>query len=98
MRDEARAPPGARDAEGVGDKRNAKADEDARHDHAEHDQVEDEARATETLAESLRREDAEHGRYTVVAPARMSERRSASPIGSGATRDGGTRPKRCRYQ
>ena len=32
---------------------------------------------------------------TIVMKASVSERISASPIGSGAMRDGGVRPKRC---
>jgi len=98
VRDEAGAPPRPRDADGVGDQRDAEADQHARHDHAEPDEIEDRAGAAKALAEGLRREDAEHGRVTVVAPASVSERISASAIGSGATRDGGTRPNRWRYQ
>ncbi|ENN88473.1 hypothetical protein RHSP_81413 [Rhizobium freirei PRF 81] len=62
MQHEGRAPPVPVDAEGIGDKRRAEADEHARHHHAENDQIEDDARAAELAAKGLGGHDAEHGR------------------------------------
>ena len=62
MDQEDRAPPATVEPDIVGGQRHAEADQNAGHHHAEHDEVEDDARAAELAAKGLRRHRPKYGR------------------------------------